>query len=100
LEYFKNFKFCCPALKVTCEEEKYTDSGRFICYDRAIRTFLIGHHVIPCCPYCGVKFPKELGLEWIHLVDEQFGDEYLRPPKMYELPEEFQTDEWWKKRGL
>jgi hypothetical protein len=99
-EYFKNFEFCCRSLEGHCEEDKYTDSTSFIEYERVTRTFSIGRFVITNCPFCGKEFPKELGLEWIHLVEEKFGEEFLRPPKMYELPEEFQTDEWWKKRGL
>ena len=101
-EYFKNIKFCCRNLETHCEEVKYTDSSTFIEYHRQTRSFWIvgGIQMIACCPFCGKRLPKELGLEWIHLVEEQFGEKYLSPPKMYELPQEWLTDEWWVKRGL
>ncbi len=99
-KYFGDCKFCCQSLERHCEEYKYVDSTRFIEYDRRTRTFAIGCYVIPYCPFCGTRFLKELGREWMNLVDEQFGEEYFMAPKMYELPEEFLTDEWWKKRGL
>ena len=101
-DYFKNIEFCCYPFEISCEETKYTDSNTFIEYHRQTRSFWIvgGRQMIACCPFCGKKLPKELGLEWIHLVEEQFGEEYLSPPKMYELPQEWLTDEWWVKRGL
>ena len=99
-EYFKNVKFCCGGLEGCSEELRYADTHQFITYERRKRSFSIGYHLIPYCPFCGKKFPKELGLEWIHLVEKEFGEEYLSPPKMYELPEEWLTDEWWVKRGL
>ena len=99
-EHFRNIKFCCRTLELTCEEEKYSDSNQFIICRRNIRSFSICNLVISYCPFCGKKFPKELGLEWIHLVEKEFGEEYLSPPKMYELPEEWLTDEWWVKREL
>lgn len=101
-DYFKNIKFCCPSFENLCEEEKYTDWHMYIAYHRQTRSFWIenGHHMIQCCPYCGKRLPKELTREWLDLVEEEFGEEYLSPPKMYELPEEWLTDEWWVKRGL
>lgn len=101
-DYFRNIKFCCRNLETHCESEEYADSDAFIECDIITRSFwIVGiGHMISHCPFCGKKFPKELGLEWIHLVEEQFGEEYLSSPKMYELPEEWLTDEWWVKRGL
>ena len=100
MRYFRNIEICCDSFIFHCEEEKYRDSCHFMTYDRRIRKFSVGVYVISCCPFCGKRFPKELGLEWIHLVEEQFGEKYLSPPKMYELPQEWLTDEWWVKRGL
>ena len=101
-DYFKNVGFCCWSFELACEEEGYTDFRQFIEYHRQTRSFWVenGRNLISHCPFCGKKFPKELGLEWIHLVEAEFGEEYLSPPKMYELPEEWLTDEWWVNRGL
>jgi hypothetical protein len=46
------------------------------------------------CPFCGKKLPEDL-------VDEHFDairDEIGKP--LAPIPEEFKTDEWWRKRGL
>ena len=55
------------------------------------------------CPWCGAKLPKDLRDEFFDI----FYDELKFTPKkglgILEtpgLPEEFKTDEWWKKRGL
>ena len=101
-DYFKNIDFCCYPFEISCEEEGYTDCKVFIEYHRQTRSFWVenGHNLISHCPFCGKRFPEELTREWLDLVEKEFGEEYLSPPKMYELPEEWLTDEWWVKRGL
>ena len=53
------------------------------------------------CPWCGKELPKSLNEEYYAILyDElQLEPEFnvLETPG---LPEEFKTDEWWKKRGL
>lgn len=52
------------------------------------------------CPRCGTKFPHELGDEWYEILQEEYGIEDPMDEDAHRLPEEFKTDEWWKKRGL
>jgi hypothetical protein len=47
------------------------------------------------CPFCGKKLPEELLLEYDTATRNRETGKPLDP-----LPEEFKTDEWWKKRGL
>jgi hypothetical protein len=50
--------------------------------------------ILVYCPFCGKKLPKDL-------IDEHFDairDETGKP--LDPIPEEFNSDEWWKKRGL
>ncbi|MCP4343986.1 MAG: hypothetical protein GY795_00490 [Desulfobacterales bacterium] len=54
---------------------------------------------IKYCPWCRAKLPKPLGEKRLELLDEIFGD-YDEITHADQLPEEFKTDEWWKKRGL
>lgn len=54
------------------------------------------------CPWCGSILPKRLRDEFFDILEKEYGIdsdifEVLHNPK---LPEEFRTDEWWKKRGL
>ncbi|MDR1528271.1 MAG: hypothetical protein LBS22_01640 [Puniceicoccales bacterium] len=51
-------------------------------------------YILFYCPFCGKKLPTDL-------VDEHFDairDDTGKP--LDPLPEEFKTDEWWKKRRL
>ena len=53
------------------------------------------------CPFCGAKLPIRLDPD--DCILEEYGEDYLRynnDPKYKAPPEEFKTDEWWKKRGL
>ena len=69
-------------------------------------TFLLhgSHHGLgqkmQYCPWCGTKLPKTLGEEWDKVVKEKLGIEQVFAEEWATLPEEYKTDEWWKKRGL
>lgn len=52
------------------------------------------------CPWCGKKVPKELGEEWCIVIKKELGLDDVFAEEWATLPEEFKTDEWWKKRGL
>ncbi|MCC8483109.1 MAG: hypothetical protein LN561_00815 [Rickettsia endosymbiont of Labidopullus appendiculatus] len=52
------------------------------------------------CPWCGKKLPKKLGEEWCKIIKENFGLDDVFAEEWATLPEEYKTDEWWKKRGL
>jgi hypothetical protein len=75
------------------------------------------------CPFCGTKFPPDLREKWYEIIRTELGEDYLpdsevefekfickktgkkyisdpNRPVRRSLPEEFKTDEWWKKRGL
>ena len=50
------------------------------------------------CPYCGTKLPN-LSDEYDDCLEEAVGKEYCDITED-EIPEEFKSDVWWKKRGL
>jgi hypothetical protein len=95
---------CCPELK-----ERLNNCKIGILYDKACRFFSIkrphpyksGAHRIPHCPWCGKQFPKDLIDEWYGILEKEYGLDYPDGDSQSKLvPEEFKTDEWWKKRGL
>ena len=53
------------------------------------------------CPWCNTKLPQDLRDEWFEILEKEYN---LDDPDSKEqeklIPEEFKTDEWWKKRGL
>lgn len=59
-------------------------------------TFIITH-----CPRCGLKLPDNLFDEWHDIMEKEFGlSGLIGPDEAHLIPEEYKTDEWWKKRGL
>jgi hypothetical protein len=53
------------------------------------------------CPWCGTKLPEDLRDEFYDILENEYkmdasGDLEENP----NIPEEFKTDEWWKKRKL
>lgn len=56
---------------------------------------------IKYCPWCGELLPEDLRDEYFDVLEKEYGisnpfDEY----QSKNFPEEFKSDEWWKKRGL
>jgi hypothetical protein len=127
-----SMKFCCESLRMSITYRDEPESGALILYSPVGRSYSIpvgsskekGVDVgISYCPFCGVKFPSDLGEKWFEVIRTELGEDYLpdsevefekflcrktgekyipdpNRPTPKPLPEEFQTDEWWKKRGL
>jgi hypothetical protein len=90
-----------------------------ISYSPILREYSIGSNrsqSISHCPWCGAKLPTNLRKEYRHILRHEYGievalyktsedkcdtpktDQELRETLL--VPEEFKSDEWWKKRGL
>jgi hypothetical protein len=53
------------------------------------------------CSWCGIKLPESLKKEWSEIVREKFGiTDTLDREQLRAIPQEYMTDEWWKKLGL
>jgi len=52
------------------------------------------------CPWCGVKLPKNLFVDWVKIVENEFNIDTLDKEGLKKVPEEYMTEKWWKKRGL
>ena len=108
----KNTEYCCELMQEYLDEKKVG-----IYYNPIIRGYYIclrgiknGKHIIYNCPWCGNKLPKSLLDEYLEILENEFG--ILTSPYTgmhYEtgkedieksIPEEFKTNEWWKKRAL
>ena len=53
-------------------------------------------------PMSRKKLPKQLGEIWEKLLEKEYGikESDIDYINFSNIPEEFKTDEWWKKRGL
>lgn len=67
-------------------------------YLKAVRGH--GAEQIYFCPRCGKKYPKELSEEWFDILEKEYHINDPLSNYREQAPTEFDTDEWWKKRGL
>jgi len=104
-----NNDFCCDAMRLWLEDRdcpfSYNAYDRY--YTMSAPMSLIKKNVVwPCynvyfCPYCGTKLPKDLVVERFEILEEEYGITNPYDTKQKKrIPQEFMTDEWWKKRGL
>ena len=95
--------FCCNEMKMFIE-----DTRDPIKYKSIFREYYIDvpetHNIITMeyCPWCGKKLPKTLRINYFNVLEREYGldialDEIKNNP---DVPEEFKSDEWWKKRNL
>jgi hypothetical protein len=96
--------FCCFYLDsmITNKDNLYN-----VKYDPTIREFYLeslpGPYIrlINFCPWCGHHFAKGLRDEWFDILEKEYGiDDPGWPEQAAQMPEEFKTDQWWKKRNL
>ena len=53
------------------------------------------------CPWCGKRLPKGLIKKLFDVLWQEYGIGYEADLDYYtNVPDEFRTDEWWKKRNL
>lgn len=96
-------KCCCDAMKYSVNSEE-----EVIEYDLITRSYSLILHKgidgtlrsIKFCPWCGSNLPKDLSSKWDEILLEEYGIEDPIFKDADRVPEEFKTDEWWKKRGL
>ncbi|HEV2916118.1 MAG TPA: hypothetical protein VGW78_00060 [Candidatus Babeliales bacterium] len=93
---------CCDLLK-----QLLNDCSVHLHYSRRFRRYsiqLLGKNSVQqmiYCFCCGKKFPESLFDKWYETLEKEYGLNDPTSKKQEKLiPAEFQTDEWWKKRGL
>lgn len=98
----KKLLHCCALMDQFLEDPKVPlkyypiarEYGLDLYYSYAIQ-------LIQFCPWCGMKFPKDLDDEYHDILKTEYG---LIPGLDIQndpnIPDEFKSDEWWKKRGL
>ena len=100
--------FCCEPLKRSIErgemiyDEVYASVQFYINSQPWYKENAIYRKHANYCPYCGTKLHMNLnGPDDIYRneLEKAVGKEYCDITED-EIPEEFKSDEWWKKRGL
>lgn len=101
--------YCCEDIKILIEDQETPFE-----YDPKIREYSIVEkpkafrqkneltigYSIAYCPRCGEKYPENLRDEWFDIIEKKFGIYGLLDKKIKQLPIEFTTEEWWRKRGF
>lgn len=100
---------CCGALLSSVGRGEFAyDSvlNCFICYIKGREyeeTGELGKQTLRYCPFCGARIPN-LCNKYLDVIEEELGEDAVpeswAPEDRKHLPLEFQTSEWWKKRGL
>jgi hypothetical protein len=101
---YTNKKHCCERMSSSVDG---TDDISPWIYNERHRAYYVqsvnhpGAERVDYCAFCGTKLPQDLTSEWIRILEEEYGFENAYEARRNGLvPSEFQTDEWWKKRGL
>jgi hypothetical protein len=88
-------------MHIAVKEHKTVD------YDPVVRDYGIrfGKNMVDMlhfCPWCGSKLPKTLMREMFDTIEKEYGIPRLEADidNYTNVPDEFKTDEWWRKRGL
>jgi len=117
----KKTMHCCELMDYYLNEKKVLIfyNPIFREYFISLRSYKKGKQSIYSCPWCSQKFPPSLIQEYIKILSEEyeiFFDHYLgkyfdissndnefffySPAEIKNIPEEFKSDTWWKKREL
>lgn len=97
-------KHCCPTMNIYASKK-----NDILKYEANIRSydFLTPNgesgdlKSFQYCPWCSTKLPEDLDEEWGEALEKDHGiSEPFIETDYEDLPEEFKTDAWWKKRGL
>jgi uncharacterized protein DUF6980 len=92
---------CCLTMDRGLQSER-----KILQYDKKYREYSInlsrskGGFLFDYCPFCGKKLPESLRKLWFNILEQEYHLEFPLSLDKKKVPAEFQTDEWWKKRGL
>ncbi len=103
--------YCCQKLNELINDEKtpFEYSQKFRQYNvvDTPRAYLKKNEIcmayaMQYCPFCSTEFPRSLREEWFHIINDEYRLEFsiFDKKSFKKIPEEFRTEEWWKKRGL
>ncbi len=90
---------CCEQFSFHLQEKE-----KIVVYQSYFRLYLLRANywntaTIYFCPWCGKKLPKHLANSFFETIQAEL-ETLAMTDDFDKLPQEFRTDEWWKKRGL
>lgn len=102
-------KHCCEWMSLFLKDSRVTIVYVPYCRTYAIPQLSKNQKLYPItkgsrinyCPWCAQHLPQNLINEWFDILEKEY--QLDNPDDKHQtllVPEEFKTDEWWKKRGL
>ena len=101
IKYDPTIKHCCELMS------KFLLDPRIeIYYFKKFRGYYLGttsgaYQTIFYCPFCSTKLPPNLMDKYYNIIEKEYKIDDPHDTEQEKLvPEEFKTDQWWKKRNL
>lgn len=96
----KSATYCCKDM-----ENLIANKRTSVIYEPIDRRFILEGDLgieMNYCPWCGNKLPKNLREEWFETLSREYGikTDIGKARDRVDIPEEFWSDQWWKKRKL
>ena len=93
-------KFCCKSMVFTIENYDIIEfEDYFRAYNLLTSSTGIGLK-LKFCPFCGKSLGRRLNLEYFSVLNSEYGIDMPDTFSFTNVPEEFKSDKWWRKRGL
>ena len=89
--------YCCLVMD---RELAYGAVVRYVPYLREYQIQSNGFLVLDYCPFCGKREPQSLRKKWLEILSADYGLVDPLGKDKSKVPQDFLTDEWWKKREL
>ena len=99
IKYNKKTDFCCQTMSIFVQDLRIGIDYYNVYREYYIDTTADLKQMIYYCPFCGKELPKGLGEKYFDILEKDYQIEDIIEEEE-NIPEEFKTDEWWKKRGL
>ena len=93
-------KFCCNKMEIAIQKYEaieFEEYMRGYYLPTSPGGVILG---LDFCPFCGQNLGKCLNSEYYDILFKEYGLEFPETLDVDKVPEEFKTDEWWRKRGL
>ena len=101
IKYDNTIQHCCQLMAKFLQDPRIR-----IYYFKKFRGYYIettsgAYQTIFYCPFCNTELPIDLKKEYHDILEQEYNIDAPHDPEQENLvPEEFQSDEWWKKRNL
>ena len=94
----KELKFCCDGMLKAIADKTIEYDMRCRYYYANVSSNM--EKDIKCCPWCKTHLGDNLVKKYFYILKEEYNIKIPDMDNFTNIPDEFKTDEWWKKRGL